>query len=162
MTSKSFFIGVIVLFLITSPAYAVLTPEDINFACMNPFTIAKINFGSSGILTKLGDGYDISRSGSTGILCECETALGVPRIGIPIGMSLPTHIFETTLKPYYFPSLEEIGEAGSAVEGYGDMDSEGEAYTYTHLINLNIMLLLDIFTDILCVSAGGDTPLDIG
>jgi conjugal transfer pilus assembly protein TraU len=161
--NRLFLIGVIALFALR--AEAILNPAaDVNFDCMNPFVIAKgVSFGSSGILTKAGDLYDEKRSGSTGVICTCNKG-GIPQVGIPMGMSLPTHIFETTLKPYYFPSLEEAGEAGESVEGYGDMDSDdtGEAYTYTHLINLNIMLLLDIFTDVLCVKAGGEQPLDIG
>jgi hypothetical protein len=137
---KVFFIfGVVLFFAIR--AVAILNPsEDINFDCMNPFVIAKVvSFGSSGILTKAGDLYDKKRSGSTGVICTCDR-VPVPQVGIPFGMSLPTHIFESTLKPYYFPSLEEAGEAGETVEGYGDMDSDdiSVAYTYTHLVNLDL------------------------
>jgi conjugal transfer pilus assembly protein TraU len=162
--------GVILLFAF--PASAIITPDDINFDCMAPFTISKgISFGDSGTLTKLADKYDERRTGSNGAICECKLLEEYEiRIGIPMGMSVPSHIFESTLEPYKFYSLDEdaTGEVGvdnDTLDGYGAMDKENEVgslYTYTHLINLNIFLLLDIFTDSLCVKSDSLSPLDIG
>ncbi|MDR0453833.1 MAG: TraU family protein [Deferribacteraceae bacterium] len=160
---RTFCIGVILSQLLFGAgvsdcyAQAAINPvTSVNYLCLFPISIGVLSTGTS--LNVGADLFDAARSKMSGVLCLCPVGPYEVDPGIPMGLTTPSHILETTTEVFKFPSLNMV--KGGAFFRMGGSDSPDQkntknTFTHSHLHQFSVLKLLDIFQDTICSRQGG-------
>lgn len=150
---------------VVSPAKAACTDGDMidvvgdpAWQCIFPITISSFTIDS-------GDHPDSETSSE--FICQCEgKGIFGQGYGLPVGFWEPARMIETTYNPGCFPGLgmEIDMSSGSGYQGPGGYTSggtgeKGRAFQHYHYYIMPLWALLDLFTDIPCLS--DETQFDL-
>lgn len=143
--------------------------SNVCWSCIFPLRISGITiFGSpqrrSGQDSNgfaLSSRPQVPQGAADDVVCICDTG-PLPTIGIPIGMWLPTELYETTLTPGCSSVLGgvQIGIADRLYLGTsGDptSDLEQQSFNHIHTYSFPIVLLMELFTK--CAASYSDIDI---
>jgi conjugal transfer pilus assembly protein TraU len=129
--------------------------SDIVWDCIFPISIM-------GIPLDFGDHPPDNQS--SGIFCQC-TGQGIYGIGFLVGFWEPARMIDTVKDPWCFPGLGmdmDLGEVGWGYYGGGSYSHKATrniAFQHYHWYVMPIWAMLDLFTDIPCIS--DETTFDL-
>ncbi|WP_164885789.1 TraU family protein [Paenirhodobacter populi] len=132
--------------------------SNICWSCIFPLKVAGITiFGNSQEATGVdGGGFALSSkpaapsNAASKAICLCDND-ALPTVGIPIGMWLPTEVYETTMVPGCSSTLGgvRLGIADKIFLGTaGDptSDLEQQSFNHIHTFSYPVVTLMDLFT----------------
>lgn len=132
---------------------------NVRWNCVLPVVLASVPIGSSG--HPLADAVDRS-IGSRSPICVCKDP--IPRVGLTISYREPFRVIETVTTPYCFPMLgvglsPSIWAKGTSKTANGNSASNNQkddlVKVYTHFWISPFFIMLNIATDIVCLSYDG-------
>lgn len=143
--------------------------SNVCWSCIFPLKISGITIFGSSISDggRDGNGFQLSSKpkapgdAANKLVCVCQDG-ALPKVGIPVGMWLPTELYETTMIPGCSSVLGgvQIGLADKLYLGTsGDptSDLEQQSFNHIHSYSFPIVMLMELFTK--CANAYSDIDI---